>query len=275
MNQHLIDLLESQWKKDPSSRVFLRLAEEYRRAGRFGEAMGVCHAGLQQHPKYLPGLVCLGRCQLASGLLHEAEATFLSARRLDGENVPVLQGLMDIYQRESRGEALLPILKDLAIWDDSEDLRRQIRSLENISVKSNATEEKSMFDFSSGHVAEMSPFVSTTANRTLFTSENSTPLDSPGQEHPAELDPLAEMEKLMVEAEQGMLDGESSGHIMAAGITELELPVPEDLYSQDSPLLEEQLARMEQTQLPSSASARKIRALSLWLRRIKESHHVS
>jgi hypothetical protein len=55
----------------------------------------------------------------------------------------------------------------------------------------------------------------------------------------------------------------------------LELPVPEDLYSQDSPLLEEQLARMEQTQLPSSASARKIRALSLWLRRIKESHHVS
>jgi len=275
MNQHLIDLLESQWRKDPSSRVFLRLAEEYRRAGRFGEAMGVCHAGLQQHPKYLPGLVCLGRCQLASGLLAEAEATFLSARRFDSENVPVLQGLMDIYQRESRREELLPVLKALAIWDDSEALRTQIRSLESTGLQRSVAHDESAREDSSEPDLALEASFAATPQPEAAGAHLSSPPPVPGKETQADLDPLAEMEQLMIEAEQGMLDGKPSGRGLPSSLTELELPVPADSYLQDNPLLEEQLERLEHAQLPSSASARKIRALSLWLRRIKEAHHVS
>src|SRR5258708_14901792 len=59
--------LRARWQNDPSSRIFLQLAEEYRHAGRVQEALGVLDAGLKEHPGYLSALVAKGRCLLELG----------------------------------------------------------------------------------------------------------------------------------------------------------------------------------------------------------------
>src|SRR3954451_4865876 len=59
--------LRSRWESDPSSRIFLQLAEEYRHQGRVREALEVLERGLKEHPGYLSALVAKGRCLLELG----------------------------------------------------------------------------------------------------------------------------------------------------------------------------------------------------------------
>ena len=57
-----LNQLRQRWERDPKSRAFLQLAEEYRRAGRLSDALHVLRAGLEEHPTYLAAQVALGRC---------------------------------------------------------------------------------------------------------------------------------------------------------------------------------------------------------------------
>lgn len=59
--------LRERWDRDHSSRIFLQLAEEYRRRGLHGEALQVLETGLGFHPGYLAAQVALGRCRLEAG----------------------------------------------------------------------------------------------------------------------------------------------------------------------------------------------------------------
>ena len=52
---------------DPASVAFAALAEEYRRAGRFDEAIDTARAGLDRHPAYASARVTLGRALLRVG----------------------------------------------------------------------------------------------------------------------------------------------------------------------------------------------------------------
>lgn len=59
--------LKQRWERDPNSRLFLQLAEEYRRAGRLDEAVSTLDEGLSRHPSYLSAQVAMGRCLLEAG----------------------------------------------------------------------------------------------------------------------------------------------------------------------------------------------------------------
>ena len=54
-----IEDLRRRIQKDPASIAFAQLAEEYRRAGQYAEAIDVCRAGLALHPGYLSARVTL------------------------------------------------------------------------------------------------------------------------------------------------------------------------------------------------------------------------
>jgi tetratricopeptide (TPR) repeat protein len=64
--------LRERWDRDRSSRIFLQLAEEYRRRGLHAEALEVLETGLGHHPGYLAAQVALGRCRLDAGQAAEA-----------------------------------------------------------------------------------------------------------------------------------------------------------------------------------------------------------
>ena len=50
-----IEELRRRVQMDPASIAFAALAEEYRRAGQFDDAIATCRTGLQRHPAYLLG----------------------------------------------------------------------------------------------------------------------------------------------------------------------------------------------------------------------------
>ena len=66
-SQNRIATLRKRWEADRGSSAFLPLAEEYRRLGRFRDAIDTLQAGLRNQPSYLSAQVALGRCLLESG----------------------------------------------------------------------------------------------------------------------------------------------------------------------------------------------------------------
>lgn len=94
-----IDELRRRLQKEPTSIAFAQLAEEYRRAGSFREAVEVCRAGLQHHPEYLSARVTLGRALVEIGALDKAVAEFAGVLKHAPQNLAAIRGLAEIHRQ--------------------------------------------------------------------------------------------------------------------------------------------------------------------------------
>lgn len=97
-----IEELRRRLQKDPTSIAFAQLAEEYRRAARYREAVETCRVGLTEHPGYLSARVTLGRALLEIGELDSARTELLEVLRVAPENLAAVRGIAEIHRR--RGE---------------------------------------------------------------------------------------------------------------------------------------------------------------------------
>ena len=101
------DDLRRRVEKDPASLAFAQLAEEYRRAGRFEEAVDVCKIGLTKHPGYVSARITLGRALTELRQFERAEHEFTVALRLAPNNLAAHRGLGDLcYRRYALPDAL-------------------------------------------------------------------------------------------------------------------------------------------------------------------------
>jgi tetratricopeptide (TPR) repeat protein len=105
-----IEELKRRVQSDPASIAFAALAEEYRRADRFDEAIETCKAGLVRHPSYLSAHVTLGRAFIEVGRLQDARAELEYVLKLAPENLAAIRGLAEIHDRtgEEDGETHTP-----------------------------------------------------------------------------------------------------------------------------------------------------------------------
>ena len=94
-----IEELKRRVQMDPASIAFAALAEEYRRAERYDEAIETCTAGLVRHPSYLSAHVTLGRALMEVGRLQEAQRELEFVLRLAPENLAAIRGLAEIHRR--------------------------------------------------------------------------------------------------------------------------------------------------------------------------------
>src|SRR3954454_4210413 len=94
-----IEELKRRVQSDPASIAFAALAEEYRRAGRFQEAIDTCTAGLVRHPSYLSAHVTLGRALIEVGRLPDAREELEYVLKLAPENLAAIRGLAEIHHR--------------------------------------------------------------------------------------------------------------------------------------------------------------------------------
>ena len=94
-----IDELRRRVQLDPASIAFAALAEEYRRAGQFEDAIATCEAGLQRHPAYLSARVTLGRSLIEIGRYDEARAELEHVLKAAPENLAAIRGLAEIHHR--------------------------------------------------------------------------------------------------------------------------------------------------------------------------------
>jgi tetratricopeptide (TPR) repeat protein len=101
--------LKRRLELDPTSRLFVSLAEEYRKAGRVADALITLQQGLRNHPGYISAQVALGRAYLEAGNVSEAIATFNKVLTVDPGNLVSAKSLADIFL--SRGESLEAIKK--------------------------------------------------------------------------------------------------------------------------------------------------------------------
>ena len=95
-----IEELRRRVQADPASIAFAALAEEYRRAGRYKEAIETCRTGLQRHPSYLSARVTLGRSLVQIAQFDEAREVLEHVLRAAPENLAAIRALAEIHERQ-------------------------------------------------------------------------------------------------------------------------------------------------------------------------------
>lgn len=122
--------LRRRWQAEPGSRLFLQLAEEYRRAERHGEAVEVLQAGLADHPNHVSAHVALGRARLAMGEAAAAVGSLERALDLDATNLVANKALVEAYLAQGEREKARQRLDLYRLLNDADpdvpELRRRI-----------------------------------------------------------------------------------------------------------------------------------------------------
>lgn len=125
-----IEELRRRVDSDPASIAFAQLAEEYRRAGCFEDAVRVCRAGLERHPSYLSARVTLGRALLELQEYEDARSELEHVLRSAPENLAAIRGLAEIHQRRGDlSEALRQYQAALGIARHDPDLEESVHDL--------------------------------------------------------------------------------------------------------------------------------------------------
>ncbi|HXX53544.1 MAG TPA: tetratricopeptide repeat protein [Thermodesulfovibrionales bacterium] len=99
-----IEKLRIRVEKDPNSRLFLPLAEEYRKMGMLDEAISVILSGLERQPGYTSARVALGRIYLEKNMIEEARNEFEKVVSVIPDNLFSHKKLAEIYREH--GETL-------------------------------------------------------------------------------------------------------------------------------------------------------------------------
>jgi tetratricopeptide (TPR) repeat protein len=130
MDTPRIEDLKRRIQRDPASIAFAQLGEEYRRAGRYREAVETCRAGLARHPGYLSARVTLGRALTELGSLEQAVRELQDVLRVAPENRTALRGLADaVHRRGDLALALTYYESALALAPGDADLQQLVREL--------------------------------------------------------------------------------------------------------------------------------------------------
>ncbi len=133
--EHLRELRQ-RWERDPKSRAFLQLAEEYRRAGQLEDAVHVLRAGLDEHPTYLSAQVALGRCLMESGLADAAAEILERAVARDPTQLVANKLLVEAYLAKGQPAKASERLNLYKLFNDRdaeiELLEARIRTLQGL-----------------------------------------------------------------------------------------------------------------------------------------------
>jgi tetratricopeptide (TPR) repeat protein len=97
LNAMEIDRLATQLAKDPQSKAFLPLAEEYCKVGMWEEAVSVLEEGLKYYPGFITAMVVLGRAYDQLNQPTKARAVLEGAIKLSPENLRAHRTLIKIY----------------------------------------------------------------------------------------------------------------------------------------------------------------------------------
>lgn len=98
------ELYRQMLTKDPSSPVFVYLAEALFERSMYAEAIDTCLNGLRLHPHDLRARVILGLSYLRTDNLDRAEFELLRAKEVLEINTSTYQGLAELYERKGDEE---------------------------------------------------------------------------------------------------------------------------------------------------------------------------
>ncbi|UCG78170.1 MAG: tetratricopeptide repeat protein [Nitrospirota bacterium] len=93
-----IEKLKEKLSKNPDSKLFVPLSEEYRKEGMFDEAIEVLKQGLEIQPSYMSARVALGKIYVEKEMLEEARDEFAEVIKAIPDNLFAHKKLAEIYR---------------------------------------------------------------------------------------------------------------------------------------------------------------------------------
>lgn len=99
-----LKLYQQMMSKDPSSQVFVYLAEALLEREMYDEAIETCINGLRLRPHDLRARVILGLSCLRTGELDRAESELLKAKEMLEINTVIYQALAELYEKKGNAE---------------------------------------------------------------------------------------------------------------------------------------------------------------------------
>ena len=115
MSLEEIERLKEKIEKDPFSKLFVPLAEEYKKAGMYDEAIDVLTGGLEKQPGYLSARVSLGKIYVERGLPDSARVEFEKVIESIPDNLYAHKKLAEIYkdlgEKERAAEEFKTVLR--------------------------------------------------------------------------------------------------------------------------------------------------------------------
>ena len=102
-----IDRLALAFAKEPGSKVFIPLAEEYGKAGMWEEAVAVLEDGLKAYPGFITAMVALGRAYEQMNQPVKAKAILEEAIKLSPDNLRAHRTLAKLYAAQGAKEAAI------------------------------------------------------------------------------------------------------------------------------------------------------------------------
>ena len=130
-----IDRLALALAKDPGSKAFIPLAEEYGKAGMWAEAAGVLEDGLKYYPGFITAMVALGRAYDQLGQPTKSKAILEEAVKISPENLRAHRTLAKIYVAEGAKEAALRSCDVILAANPSDQESLSLRALLGVSEK--------------------------------------------------------------------------------------------------------------------------------------------
>jgi len=116
-----IEKLKDKFEKDPDSKLFLPLGEEYRKEGMLDEAIEVLQTGLEKHQTYTSARVLLGKIYLEKGMLPEATKEFESVIASVPDNLFAHKKLAEIYRDAGETEHAITASKAILRLNPMDD----------------------------------------------------------------------------------------------------------------------------------------------------------
>lgn len=132
---------EEQYRRQPESLVFARLADAYRKAGQPEKALAILEEGLLRHPDYPSGHIVRARALRDMGKMDETLESFRQVLELDAANLVAIRELAGLAdERGDTGEAR-HWYERLGQIDPSDlDVRQRLRDLDAAALETDGVE---------------------------------------------------------------------------------------------------------------------------------------
>src|SRR5512143_257466 len=131
-----IDRLATQLAKDPHSKAFLPLAEEYCKVGMWEEAVAVLEDGLKYYPGFITAMVALGRAYDQLKQPTNARAVREGAVKLSPDNLRAHRTLIKIYAVQGLTEAALQSCNVILAMNPRDEEALSVQASLGVSAKS-------------------------------------------------------------------------------------------------------------------------------------------
>ncbi len=188
--------LAEKFRKDPTSKLFFPLAEEYAKIGLVDDAITLLRSGIKNHPDLLSARVALGKALLSKGREADARAEFEQVIAANPDNLMAHKRLAAIYLRVGdKPQALASCEAVLAIHSSDPEIlkiREEVNRLPEPVVQPDGGADEATVK---GHATSLDDAENeaTVVDVTLVEPTLVGPVVVPPAEDPAELEPTTRM----------------------------------------------------------------------------------